>query len=107
MHAGLKADRDQVNTGGDEIVRRLDALLGLLVLYEPSGSQKRSVEEQSVVLSRSGLRPVEIARIVGRVENNVRRDIAKARQDGRLSPNSKSGKRRPGRMNGGSRKRAR
>ena len=68
----------------DAVIRRLDAILGLLVQWQPAEGAKRSAEEQTISLARAGLRPVEIARITGRVENNISRDISNARKAGRL-----------------------
>lgn len=67
------------------VVRRLDALIGLIVEWRPSSEiSQRSAEEQTIKLRKSGLRPVEIARITGRALSNVTRDISVARKKGKL-----------------------
>jgi transposase len=65
-------------------VRRLDAILGLLVQGGLTPGQKRTAESQTILLYKVGLRPFEIAKITGRHANNVRRDIAEARKSGLL-----------------------
>lgn len=68
----------------DAIVRRLDAIVSLLVQWDPESEEARSAAEQTIRLRMAGLRPVEIAGITGRHPNNVSRDISVARKDGRL-----------------------
>jgi hypothetical protein len=75
---------DENNSGNDALVKRMDVLIGLLVEYDSVKKVNRSAEDQHVRLARAGLRPVEIARITGRAPSNIRRDISKARKDGRL-----------------------
>jgi hypothetical protein len=77
------------NQSMGELIRRLDAILAILAQWQPSDSLRRSVEEQAVTLVRAGLRPVEVARITGRHQNNINRDVSKARREGRL-PKRKS-----------------
>ena len=68
----------------DGISRRLDALLSLLVEWDPTTGESRSAKEQSIRLFRSGLRPIEIANITGRHASNISRDLSQARKDGTL-----------------------
>jgi len=72
--------------GGDNsIVRRLDALIALIVEWRPTSEMsQRSAEEQTIKLRKVGLRPVEIARITGRAVSNITRDISAARKKGKL-----------------------
>jgi hypothetical protein len=41
-------------------------------------------EELSIRLTQAGLRPIEIAAFTGREASNIRRDVSKARKQGRL-----------------------
>ncbi len=67
------------------ILRRLDALIGLIVEWRPNSEMsQRSAEEQTIKLRKAGLRPVEIARITGRALTNITRDISAARKKGKL-----------------------
>jgi hypothetical protein len=68
----------------DAIIRRLDAIISLLVEWQPDEESIRKVEDQTIRLAKVGLRPVEIAGITGRAPNNVSKNIAQARRDGRL-----------------------
>lgn len=68
----------------DDVIRRLDAIIALLVEWQPDEDRTRKVEEQTIRLAKAGLRPVEIAAITGRAPNNVSKNIAQARKDRRL-----------------------
>ncbi len=70
------------DNGSGAIVRRLDALLGLVAEWEltDSGVVRRGAEAQTIRLSRAGMRPVEIATITGRALSNITRDISRARK---------------------------
>ena len=100
------ADRGQETQ--DAILKRLNALLYLLaerIVSEPpketedaqaGGKGKRKAkkrppgkqEQLSVLLSKAGLRPVEIAEVTSRSDTNVNRDLSNARKDGRLPRSS-------------------
>ncbi len=82
----MKGTGDEKQSGSErtEVVRRLDAIISLLVQGALGPGQKRTAEGQTVVLYKAGLRAFEIARITGRNANNVRRDIAEARKSGLL-----------------------
>jgi hypothetical protein len=68
----------------DAIIRKLDAIISLLVEWQPDEDSIRKVEDQTIRLAKVGLRPVEIAAITGRAPNNVSKNITQARRDGRL-----------------------
>ena len=70
--------------GISELVRRFDLIIGLLVEGPPDPETDKGAEAKTIRLARIGMRPIEIARLTGRHENNVSRDISKARKDGRL-----------------------
>ena len=74
----------------DDIIRRLDAIIALLVEWQPDDDRTRKVEEQTIRLARAGLRPIEIAAITGRAPNNVSKNIAQARKDRRLPKSLKT-----------------
>ena len=75
----------------EALVRRFDIIIGLLVEGPPDPSTADSAEEKSIRLARIGMRPVEIARLTGRHESNVNRDLSKARKAGRLPRSSEAG----------------
>lgn len=66
------------------LVRRFDLIIGLLVEGPSDPEVDNSAEGKTVRLARIGMRPIEIARLTGRHESNVNRDLSKARKDGRL-----------------------
>jgi DNA-binding CsgD family transcriptional regulator len=63
------------SSGNGEIVRRLNAIIALLVLS--SNSTQREI---LVGLSNAGLRPFEIANILGRLPHTVRAELSKKRK---------------------------
>lgn len=73
----------------DAIIRRLDAIISLLVEWLPQEDAARKVEDQTIRLAKVGLRPVEIAEITGRAPNNVSKNIAQARKNGLLPKSAK------------------
>jgi hypothetical protein len=78
---------DQVMTleeAVSELIRRFDLIIGLLVEGPPGPEADKGAEAKTVRLARIGMRPIEIARLTGRHESNVNRDLSKARKDGRL-----------------------
>lgn len=72
--------------GFPELVKRLDAVIGLLVVTLPQPDHKRSLREQIKLLDAAGLSPSEIARIVDRPPTSVNSELA------RLRGNKKNGK---------------
>jgi len=90
LDAGREANMSKSGTattgdGDTAVVRRLDALIALIVEWRPSSEMsQRSAEDQTIRLRKTGLRPVEIARITGRAVTNVTRDISAARKKGKL-----------------------
>jgi hypothetical protein len=80
-----KTTNVNTETVDSPVVRRLDALIALLVEWRPaSEASQRSAEDQTIKLRKAGLRPVEIAHITGRALSNITRDISNARKKGRL-----------------------
>jgi hypothetical protein len=74
-------------SGFPELIKRLDAVIGLLVMTLPQPEEPRSLREQIKLLDAAGLSPSEIARIVGRPAPAVNSELARIR-------GSKSGKKR-------------
>jgi hypothetical protein len=72
--------------GFAELIKRLDAVIGLLVVTLPQPDEPRSLRDQIKLLDATGLAPVEIARIVGRPAKSVSSELA------RLRGKAKSGK---------------
>lgn len=68
-----------VETGFPELVKRLDAVIGLLAVTLPQPENPRSLREQIRLLDAAGLGPSEIARIVDRPSSAVRSELAKIR----------------------------
>jgi len=69
----------------DDVMQRLDAILLMLLEAIPNrDGSKRTSEDVAVHLSRSGLRPMQIARLTGRHAKNISRDISRSKKTGRL-----------------------
>jgi hypothetical protein len=73
--------------GFPELIKRLDAVIGLLVVTLPQPEQSRSLRDQIKLLDAAGMSPSEIARIVGRPATSINSELARIR-------GSKSGKSR-------------
>ena len=71
------------------LIRRFDLIIGLLVDGPPDPETEKSAEGKTIRLARIGMRPIEIARLTGRDERNVSRDLSKARKQGKLPRGSK------------------
>jgi hypothetical protein len=93
-----------LDEGIEALVRRFDLIIGLLVEGPPEPGTEHNAEETSIRLARIGMRPVEIARLTGRHESNVNRDLSRARKDGRLPKISKARARPKSRPRGKRRK---
>jgi hypothetical protein len=65
--------------GFPELIKRLDAVIGLLVVTLPQSEQPRSLRDQIKLLDAAGLAPVEIGRIVGKPGKDVNSELAKIR----------------------------
>lgn len=65
--------------GFPELIKRLDALIGLLVVTLPQPDQPRSLREQIRLLDAAGLGPTDISRIVDRSPKDVGSELAKIR----------------------------
>ena len=62
-----------------DVVRRLDAIISLLAQDE-----RRTVRQSILALSNAGLRPVEIARILGKEQATIRGELSRARTKRKL-----------------------
>lgn len=71
--------------GVPELVKRLDAVIGLLVVTLPQPEHPRSLREQIRLLDTVGLAPSEIARIVGRPAKSVNSELARIRAGAKKS----------------------
>lgn len=65
--------------GFPELVKRLDAIIGLLVVTLPQPENPRSLRDQIGLLDAAGLAPSEIARIVDRPAKSVTSELARIR----------------------------
>lgn len=65
--------------GFSDVVKRLDAIVALLVFLLPDLPEERSLREQIKLLSAAGLAPSEIAQIVHRPLTSVTSELAKIR----------------------------
>jgi len=74
-------------TGFPELIKRLDAVIGLLDVTIPQPDHPRSLRDQIKLLNAAGLAPSEIARIVDRPATSVNSELARIRAN-----NKKSGK---------------
>ena len=66
-------------SGFPELIKRLDAVIGLLVVTLPEPSEPRSLREQIKLLDAAGLGPTEIGRIVDRPAKSVTSELARIR----------------------------
>ncbi len=65
--------------GLSELIKRLDAVIGLLVVTLPQPDHPRSSREQTKLLDATGLAPSEIAGIVDRPATSVNSELARRR----------------------------
>lgn len=65
--------------GFPELIKRLDAVIGLLVMTLPQPDQPRSLRDQIKLLDSAGLAPSEIARIVDRPAKSINSELARIR----------------------------
>ena len=96
-----KPSESQVDQRSDpqrELLTRLNGLIFLVAdtfprPLEPETASKKKgkkakvpgrSEDLAVRLAQAGLRPIEIAALTGRHQNNINRDLSKARKQGRL-----------------------
>lgn len=75
--------------GFRELIKRLDAVIGLLVVTLPQPEHARSLREQIQLLDAAGLAPSEIARIVDRPATSVNSELARIRGKKKASKPSK------------------
>jgi hypothetical protein len=66
-------------SGFPELIKRLDAVIGLLVVTLPEPPEPRSLREQIKLLDAAGLGPTEIGRIVDRPAKSVTSELARIR----------------------------
>ena len=66
-------------SGIPDLVKRLDAVIGLLVVTLPQPKEPRSLREQIKLLDAAGLGPTEIGRIVDRPAKSVASELARIR----------------------------
>jgi hypothetical protein len=66
-------------SGFPELIKRLDAVIGLLVVTLPQPKEPRSLREQIKLLDAAGLGPTEIGRIVDRPAKSVASELARIR----------------------------
>ncbi len=62
-------------TEESEIIRRLNSIIALLVL-----NSSKTQRENLLALSNAGLRPIEIANILGRLQHTIRAELSKERR---------------------------
>jgi hypothetical protein len=66
-------------SGFPELIKRLDAVIGLLVVTLPEPPEPRSLREQIKLLDAAGLGQTDISRIVDRSPKDVGSVLAKIR----------------------------
>ena len=75
--------------GIPELVKRLDALIGLLAVTLPQPDHPRSLREQIRLLDTAGLASSEIARIVDRPLKSITSELARIRGKKKGSRNTR------------------
>ncbi len=68
------SEQNQAEMERSDVVRRLDAIISLL-----SQVGGRTVRQSILTLSNAGLRPFEIARILGKEQATVRGELSRAK----------------------------
>jgi DNA-binding CsgD family transcriptional regulator len=68
------SDQGKDETENSSVVRRLDAIISLLAQVEG-----RTVRQSILALSNAGLRPFEIAKILGKEQATVRGELSRAK----------------------------
>jgi hypothetical protein len=74
------------NSVNSEIIRRLDAMIGLLLLGLERDGRKPPLRAQISTLSGAGLRPTEIAAILGKKVGYITKELSVVRKSGRGRP---------------------
>jgi DNA-binding CsgD family transcriptional regulator len=70
------------DTSEAEIVRRLDLIIALLLRLMHADADGLSAREQIATLSHLGMRPAEIARILGKTASYVNKELSGLRKRG-------------------------
>jgi hypothetical protein len=65
--------------GFQELIKRVDAVIGLLVVTLPQPDEARSLREQIRLLDSAGLGQTDISRIVDRPPKDVGSELARIR----------------------------
>jgi hypothetical protein len=65
--------------GFPELIKRLDAVIGLLAVTLPQPLNPRSLQDQITLLDAAGLGPTDISRIVDRAPKDVTSVLARVR----------------------------
>ena len=76
--------------GFQELIKRLDALIGLLVVTLPQPEQSRSLRDKIKLLDAAGLGPTDISRIVDRPAKSVASELARIRGNKRNGKKSRT-----------------
>jgi DNA-binding CsgD family transcriptional regulator len=75
------SEQSQGEIERSDVVRRLDAIIGLLAQVEG-----KTVRQSILALSNAGLRPFEIARILGKEPATVRGELSRAKTKRKSQP---------------------
>lgn len=75
-------DQSVTDTIGQAITRRLDVVIALLLRLIQSDDRMLSTREQIFILSSLGLRPVEIAHILGKKTTYINKELSGLRKAG-------------------------
>lgn len=67
------------DAGFPELIKRLDAVIGLMVVTLPQPEHPRSLRDQIKLLDAAGLGPTDISRIVDRPPKDVTSELTKIR----------------------------
>jgi hypothetical protein len=75
--------KDQENTEIREVTRRLDAVLSVLLETVQAEGKKLSLAKRVEILHTAGLRPSEIARILGKTATYVNVELTRIKSKAR------------------------
>ncbi len=77
----MEKELNQLNKGISELNKRMGVMISLLLRLVPKGGSELSLKEQVRMLDSFGIRPVDIADILGRTAGHINKELAGIRKD--------------------------
>lgn len=76
----MEKEFNQLNKGVSELNKRLGVMISLVLQLVPREGSELSLKEQVRILDSFGIRPVDIANILGRTASHVNKELAGIRK---------------------------